>query len=182
VLELLLCIATWHALPCLPLIAPYLPLCHSLTISPCLLFYASVWSLVCLCVLSCLFYVHCCLPLCAPLSPFVCFLATSMSSLVDLCVLPCLSLCDSLSTSVHFIVSLALSICLAELAHGHGHGHSWMLKLHAATAIFWCTAKQRGTSSLLIWLSWIMSFLYVCSAGHPIFCVVISIRQLSWHK
>ena len=64
VLELLLCIATWHALPCLPLIAPL---------------FASVSFLGYLCVFSCMpqlapmsvsahflvyFYVHCCRPLC----------------------------------------------------------------------------------------------------------------------
>ena len=101
--ELLLCIATWHALPCLPLIAPSLPLCHSLGIS--------------------------------------------VSSLVCLSLLPCLSLRAFLFTSMCFVVDLCVYICLADLAHGQ-----WTSKLRAATAVFlkYCQTKGYKFSAYLV--------------------------------
>ena len=88
------------------------------------------------------------------------FWSNPMCTVVDLCVLPCRPLC----------------ICLAELAHGQ-----WTSKLHAAIAVFLMYCQGHKSSAYLVVTNHVF-LVCVCSAGHPIFSIVITINELSRHK
>ena len=88
-------------------------------------------------------------------------LSISVCSLVCLCVLPCRPMSAACPPSSEYV--------LAELAHGH-----WMSKLYTCNyRSLLEVLPDRGVQVLCLFDC------HECSAGHPIFCEVISIRQLS---